>query len=118
MTDFPDDLLAAQRDLTAVRATLSARLAALPPSAEPMPAWERPDGYWAGARTHPASPGWSEEERAEVAALRERERDLAGVIVTHELWASLPAEERMRARDALKHAHEAPAAAGAAGARG
>ncbi|MGW3491923.1 hypothetical protein [Streptomyces sp. NPDC001054] len=118
MTDFPDDLLAAQRDLTAVRATLSARLAALPPSALPMPAWERPDGYWAGARTHPASPGWSEEERQEVAALRGRERELAAAIVTHELWASLPAEERMRARDALKHAHEAPAAAGAARARG
>ncbi|MFF4934788.1 nucleic acid-binding protein [Streptomyces griseofuscus] len=80
-----------------------------------MIAWERPDGYWAGARTHPASPVWNEEERAEVAALHERERDLAGVIVTHAMWASLPAGERIRARDALKHAHEAPAAAGACG---
>ncbi|MEW2347412.1 hypothetical protein AB0904_07055 [Streptomyces sp. NPDC006684] len=46
---------------------------------------------WAGARTHPASPGWSEEDREEVAVLRERERELAAVIVTHELWASVPA---------------------------
>ncbi|WP_431031756.1 nucleic acid-binding protein [Streptomyces sp. P6-2-1] len=82
-----------------------------------MLAWERPEGYWAGARTHPASPGWSVEEREEVAALRARERVLAAVIVTHEVGASLPAEERTRVRDALKHDHEAPAAE-AAGARG
>ncbi|MFD4756906.1 nucleic acid-binding protein [Streptomyces sp. NPDC058426] len=79
-----------------------------------MPAWERPDGYRAGARTHPTSPGWSEEERQEVAALRERQRDLAAVIVTHAMLASLPAGERIRARDALKHAPEAAAVAGGA----
>jgi hypothetical protein len=37
-----------------------------------MDAWQRPEGYWlAMSRAYPDSPGWSDQEQAEVAALRE-----------------------------------------------
>ncbi|MFB7329887.1 MULTISPECIES: hypothetical protein [unclassified Streptomyces] len=51
---------------------------------EPMEAWERPDSYWlAASPSYPDSPGWSEQEQKEVAALRAKEHDLTAVILTH-----------------------------------
>ncbi|MEU5324343.1 hypothetical protein AB0G67_47680 [Streptomyces sp. NPDC021056] len=85
--DYPDDLLNAQRDLTRVRADLAALLNALPYSVEPMEAWARPEGCWlATARARPHSPGWTEAEQQQVAELRDREREMAIAIVTHDFW--------------------------------
>jgi hypothetical protein len=65
------------------------------------------EGYWlATSRAYPDSPGWSEQEQQEVAVLRERERDLTGVILTHAFWSEVPGPERLEARSQLKHALE------------
>lgn len=105
--DYPDDLLKAQQALNEVRASLKALVKTLPYSAEPMEAWQRPDGYWlAPSPSYPDSPGWSEQEQTEVDALRERERELAGAIVTHPFWSDVAGPERPDARSKLKHALE------------
>ncbi|EDY42086.1 hypothetical protein [Streptomyces sp. SPB074] len=108
--NYPADLLTLQRDLTAARAELGALLNALPYSVDPLDAWERPEGYWAGARTVPASPGWTPEQQQEVAALREQVQHLAIEAVTHPYWETLDPADRLSARDGLKHQDE-PAAA-------
>ncbi|WP_435835383.1 hypothetical protein [Streptomyces avermitilis] len=38
--------------------------------------------------------------------LRERERDLTGVILTHAFWNEVPGPERLDAHSQLKHALE------------
>ncbi|MFD4756355.1 hypothetical protein [Streptomyces sp. NPDC058426] len=106
MSDYPADLLALQRDLTAARAELGALVETLPYSVEPLDAWERPEGYWAGARAVPASPGWTPEQRQEVAALRGRVQRLAIEVVTHPYWETLDPAGRLAARDGLKHLDE------------
>ncbi|MET8724143.1 nucleic acid-binding protein [Streptomyces misionensis] len=104
---YPDDLLKAQQALNEVRASLKALVKTLPYSVEPMEAWERPDGYWlATSRAYPDSPGWTEQEKKEVAALREKERDLTAVILTHPFWSEVDAPARPDARSQLKHALE------------
>ena len=70
-----------------------------------MEAWQRPDGFWlATSPSRPASQGWSEQEQNDVAALRERERDLAATIVTHPFWSEVSGPERPDARSQLRHA--------------
>jgi hypothetical protein len=70
-----------------------------------MEAWQRPDGYWlAASPAYPDSPGWSEQEQNDVAALQERERDLAALIVTHPFWNEVAGPERPDARSRLRHA--------------
>ncbi|EST17922.1 hypothetical protein [Streptomyces roseochromogenus] len=103
--DYPDDLLTAQQDLTQVRADLAALITALPYSVEPMEAWQRPDGCWQSTpRSYPDSPGWSEQEQKDVTALRDKERDLATAIVTHDFWNHVAQAELSEARSQLKHA--------------
>ncbi|MFE7854368.1 nucleic acid-binding protein [Streptomyces sp. NPDC057403] len=99
---FPGDLIAAQQELIQVRADLTALYKRLPYSVEPMEGWQRPEGYWlTTSRVYPDSPGWSEQE---VAALREKERDLTGAILTHAFWSEVPGPERLDARShALEH---------------
>jgi hypothetical protein len=105
--DYPGELIAAQQELTQVRADLTALYKRLPYSVEPMEAWQRPEGYWlATSRAYPDSPGWSEQEQREVAALRERERDLTAAILTHAFWNEVAGPERLDARSQLKHALE------------
>lgn len=105
--DYPDDLIAAQQALTRVRADLTALYKRLPYSVEPMEGWQRPEGYWLTAsRAYPDSPGWTGQEQQEVAALRERERDLTTAIVTHAFWDDVAGPERLDARSQLKHALE------------
>ncbi|MFD9138501.1 nucleic acid-binding protein [Streptomyces bottropensis] len=107
--DYPDDLLTAQRDLTQVRADLAALLAALPYSVEPIEAWQRPQGYWHDtSRAFPDSPGWTEQEKREVATLRTRELELVTVILTHPLWADVSGPDAPEARSRLKQAALAP----------
>jgi hypothetical protein len=105
--DYPGDLIAAQQKLTQVRADLTALYKRLPYSVEPMEAWQRPEGYWlATSRAYPDSPGWTEQEQQEVAALRERERDLTAAILTHAFWNEVAGPERPDARSQLRHALE------------
>ncbi|MFJ4806652.1 nucleic acid-binding protein [Streptomyces murinus] len=103
--DYPDDLIAAQQELTQVRDDLTALYKRLPYSVEPMEGWQRPEGYWlTTCRAYPDSPGWSEQEQREVGALRERECDLTAAIVTHAFWNDVAGPERLDARSQLKHA--------------
>jgi hypothetical protein len=47
---------------------------------------------------------WTEQEQREVAALRERERDLTAAILTHAFRNDVAGAERLDARSQLKHA--------------
>ncbi|MFF5531396.1 hypothetical protein ACFY71_02790 [Streptomyces cinerochromogenes] len=102
--EFPSDLLAGQEELHQVRAELSALLKRLPWSVEPMDGFSDDTGWRKVER--PASPGWTEDEQAEVEKLRRREHELAVFVSTHRFWAEVPAADRMEARSRLKHAHE------------
>ncbi|KOV97240.1 hypothetical protein ADL02_07860 [Streptomyces sp. NRRL WC-3723] len=87
-----------------VRAELSALLKRLPWSVEPMDGFSDDTGWRKVER--PASPGWTEDEQAEVEKLRRREHELAVFVSTHRFWAEVAAADRMDARSRLKHAHE------------
>lgn len=105
--DFPGDLIAAQQELDQARSNLTALYKRLPYSVEPMEAWQRPDGYWlTTSRTYPDSPGWTEQEQRDVAALRERKRDLTATIIAHAFWNDVAGPEQLDARSQLKHALE------------
>ncbi|MES9519365.1 hypothetical protein [Streptomyces capoamus] len=101
--EFPSDLLAGQEELHQVRAELSALLKRLPWSVEPMDGFSDDTGWRKVER--PASPGWTEDEQAEVEKLRRREHELAVFVSTHRFWAELAATDRVDARTRLKHAH-------------
>lgn len=100
--DFPQDLLDAQRKLHQVQADLHALYEQLPWSAEPL-AGHGAD-FWR-PRLREDSPGYSEEEKAQVAALRARQLDLVVTVSCHDYWAACPGDV-VTARSALKHAHE------------
>ncbi|MEU7148696.1 hypothetical protein AB0B15_11750 [Streptomyces sp. NPDC045456] len=106
--DFPDDLIAAQRDLQQVTADLHALYHRLAPSPEPAEAFHdsRESGYWRD-RQRDASPGWTDDEKAEEAKLREHRLELAATVVTHTFWSTLSGADAPKARSALKHV-EAP----------
>lgn len=86
--DFPDDLLAAQRELHRIAADLQAAYEALPRTVEPLP----------------GSPGWTDEQQQQIGDLRARRLELATTVFTHPYWAGLEGPEAVRARSALKHA--------------
>lgn len=104
--DLPSDLLAGQEELRQVQAELSALLKRLPWSVEPV------DGFSddAGRRQveRPASPGWTEDEQAEVEKLRRREHELVVFVSAHRCRAELTGADRVHARSRLKHAHANP----------
>ncbi|MFF8727590.1 hypothetical protein ACF073_14015 [Streptomyces sp. NPDC015171] len=102
--EFPSDLLAGQEELHQVRAELSALLKRLPWSVEPMDGFCDDQGWRKAER--PASPGWTEDEQAEVEKLRRREHELAVFVSTHRFWSEVAAADRMEARSRLKHSHE------------
>ncbi|MEU1302240.1 hypothetical protein [Streptomyces shenzhenensis] len=102
--DFPSDLLAGQEELHQVRAELSALLKRLPWSVEPLDGFSDDHGWRKVER--PASPGWTEDEQAEVEKLRQREHELAVFVTTHRFWAEVATAERVDARMGLKHTQE------------
>ncbi|MGW0764594.1 hypothetical protein [Streptomyces sp. NPDC002676] len=104
--EFPSDLRAGQEELHQVRAELSALLKRLPWSVAPMDAFTDDTGWRRLER--PASPGWTEDEQAEVEKLRQREHELAVFVSCHRYWAEVAAADRVEARMRLKHAHEDP----------
>ncbi|MET4660760.1 hypothetical protein ACI2LV_05765 [Streptomyces fungicidicus] len=104
--DFPGDLLAGQEELHQVRAELSALLRRLPWSVEPLDGFSDDNGWRKIER--PASPGWNDDEQAEVEKLRQREHELAVFVSTHRYWAGFTGGDRVHARSRLKHAHQGP----------
>ncbi|HEY8979575.1 MAG TPA: hypothetical protein VIU15_08355 [Streptomyces sp.] len=104
--DFPSDLRAGQEELHQVRAELSALLKRLPWSVVPLDGFSDKEGWRRVER--PASPGWTEDEQAEVEKLRRREHELAVFVTGHRFWTELEAGERVAARSRLKHVHEPP----------
>ncbi|MFG2935787.1 hypothetical protein [Streptomyces sp. NPDC048282] len=102
--DFPSDLLAGQEELHQVRAELSALLKRLPWSVEPLDGFSDKGGWRKVER--PASPGWTDDQQAEVEKLRRREHELAVFVSGHRFWADVTTPDRMDARSRLKHAHK------------
>ncbi|MFF7139754.1 MULTISPECIES: hypothetical protein [Streptomyces] len=101
--DFPSDLLAGQEELHQVRAELLALLKRLPWSVEPLDGFSDNTAWRKVER--PASPGWTEDEQAQVEKLRRRERELAVFVSCHRFWAEVTAEDTVNARARLKHAY-------------
>ncbi|EGX58263.1 hypothetical protein SZN_18732 [Streptomyces zinciresistens K42] len=102
--DFPSDLLAGQEELHQVRAELSALLRRLPWSVVPLDGFSDDHGWRKVER--PASPGWTEDEQAEVEKLRRREHELAVFVSGHRFWSEVTAPDRVGARTRLKHTRD------------
>lgn len=83
-----------------MRAELSALLKRLPWSVRPLDGFSDDNGW--RRRERPASPGWTDDEQAEVEKLREREHELAVFVTGHRFWAEVTAAERVDARMRLK----------------
>ncbi|MFD8599501.1 hypothetical protein ACFV1L_31310 [Kitasatospora sp. NPDC059646] len=94
--EFPDDLVAAQRALDAVRAARAAFLAAVPEWTEPQPEMVLKDG------AVPGGEGWSEEQKTENRRLLEAEQQASHVVSAHPFWETLRDEDRERARAGLE----------------
>ena len=105
--DFPSDLLAGQEELRQVRAELLDLLKRLPWSVEPLDGFSDTGGWRKVER--PASPGWTDDEQAEVEKLRQRERELAVFVSGHRFWSEVTPPEKVDARMRLKHTRETPA---------
>ncbi|MEV5241943.1 hypothetical protein AB0K89_22980 [Streptomyces cinnamoneus] len=86
-----------------IRAELRTLLASLPWSVEPHDGWTDPADRWHPTQ-RPATPGWTEEQKHAVAALRAREMEMVTTIADHPWWKSLTGEDRVAARMALKRA--------------
>ncbi|WP_331763161.1 hypothetical protein OG571_47445 (plasmid) [Streptomyces sp. NBC_01369] len=104
--DFPQDLLDAQATLHEARAGYQEYAKTLPWSAEPMPGWESDKQLHSNyISSKPDSPGYTEEQAAEVRRFQDELRRLSAEVMTHPYWATLN-ENVVAARMALKHAHE------------
>lgn len=107
--DFPQDLRAAQLALHETRAAYEEYAETLPWSAVPMPGWEADKQLHSHFRSGKAdSPGYTDEQAAEVARFQARLVELSITVSTHPYWATL-GEGVVMARMALKRAHEQPA---------
>lgn len=91
--DFPTDLIKASRTSKKLREQLDAL---------PVDELLLADGTPLQRKLR-AVKAYSEEERAEVEKMRAARLEAAELVVTHRFWESVPAEEQMKARSALKH---------------
>lgn len=111
-TDCPVDLRNAQTRLHQALAEYSALCAGLPWSVEPAQGWPGEKMLYGdgeiGGRPH--SPGYTGQQKQDVARLQVECRDLATFVATHPYWATLEGEDRVKARMALKQATLAAAA--------
>ncbi|MFB6507536.1 MULTISPECIES: hypothetical protein [unclassified Streptomyces] len=104
---FPQDLLDAQAALDETRAAYEEYATTLPWSAEPMPGWENDKQLHSTyTSAKPDSPGYTEEQAAEVAHFRTRLLELSTTVSTHPFWDSVDTDDRVAARMTLKHAHD------------
>ncbi|CAM5278101.1 hypothetical protein SFIMM107S_00314 [Streptomyces griseus] len=110
--DFPQDLRDAQLALHQTRAAYEEYARTLPWSAEPLPGWEAEKQLHSGFRSSkPDSPGYTEEQHAEVARFRAELLELSSTVSTHPFWEQVEHGQVVDARMRLKHAHEASEAA-------
>ncbi|MEW2180309.1 hypothetical protein AB0890_28785 [Streptomyces sp. NPDC005406] len=78
-------------------------------SAELLPGWEADKRLHPGCRSAaPDSPGYTGEQRDQLASYRAELLELSTTVVTHPYWTEL-SENVVAARMALQHAHEQPA---------
>ncbi|WP_331764769.1 hypothetical protein [Streptomyces sp. NBC_01238] len=104
---FPQDLRDAQIALHQTRAAYEEYAKTLPWSAVPMPGWESDKQLHSSYRSHKEdSPGYTEEQAAEVRRFQDELRRLSIAVSTHPFWESLSGPDLVEARMALKHAHE------------
>ncbi|MFI7384953.1 hypothetical protein [Streptomyces sp. NPDC049813] len=103
--DFPSDLRAGQEELHQIRAELLALLKRLPWSVTPHEAISDTQGWRKLER--PASPGWTDDEQAEVEKLRRRELELSVFVTCHRYWTNLSGPDTVRGRARLKGVHRA-----------
>ncbi|MER6499182.1 hypothetical protein ABT218_07250 [Streptomyces sp. NPDC001455] len=105
--DFPQDLRDAQIALHRTRAACDEYAATLPWSVEPLPGWEGDKQLHSSYRSGKAdSPGYTDEQKAEVARFRAELLHLSTEVTTHPYWEALDGPDLVEARMALKHAHE------------
>ncbi|NEC17929.1 hypothetical protein [Streptomyces parvus] len=111
---FPADLLDAQEALHQARHAVEEYARTLPWSAEPMAGWDSEKQLHSSYRSSKAdSPGYTDEQRTEMARLRAEVLRLSEVVYVHPFWATVEAGKVVEARMRLKHAHEPAAAEGA-----
>ncbi|MEV6165743.1 hypothetical protein AB0L71_28285 [Streptomyces sp. NPDC052052] len=104
--NFPADLRAAQLALHQTRAEYDEYSKTLPWSAEPMPGWEHDKQLHSNyVSAKPDSPGYTEEQAAEVRRFEAELLRLSVEVSTHPHWATLN-DGVMEARMALKRVHE------------
>ncbi|MCZ4100750.1 hypothetical protein [Streptomyces sp. H39-C1] len=96
-SEFPGDLVQAQRELIAARAERLALIAGLPHRTSPMP-----EPYLVNGRVVAAHEGWTQEAGAAVDAVAARERELAVRLVEHPHWKTYKGHEAVKARFRLQ----------------
>ena len=102
--DFPQDLLDAQRELHQVRAELAALYERLPWSVDPITGLG--EDYWRStACASPTLPARPTRKGSRSLQLRARQLELTSPSCSPPFWASCPGDV-VKARSALKHAHE------------
>ncbi|MFE7775640.1 hypothetical protein ACFU5O_17410 [Streptomyces sp. NPDC057445] len=102
--DFPDDLRDAQLRLHRARAEYQALCRTLPWSVEPAEGWTAVEGQYSGyRRDFPATPGYTDEQKTEVARLRALMLELSTEVTTHPYWATVSGGDVVDARMELKH---------------
>ncbi|MFB7189405.1 hypothetical protein ACFCZT_29715 [Streptomyces sp. NPDC056230] len=105
--DFPQDLLDAQLALHQTWNAYEQYATTLPWSAEPIPGWEGDKQLHSSYQSHKEdSPGYTEEQAAEVRRFQDELRQLSAKVVAHPFWESVDAGDRVAARMALKHTHD------------
>lgn len=113
--DFPDDLREAQLRLHQARSQYRALCRTLPWSVGPAEGWTAVEGQYSGyRRDFPATPGYTEEQKAEEIRLRRLVVELSVEVSTHPYWATLEGPAVVDARAALKKHPEDGAATDAA----
>ncbi|MGW0785040.1 hypothetical protein [Streptomyces sp. NPDC002913] len=75
-----------------------------------MPGWKADKQLHSDRRPEkPDSPGYTPEQAERLAGYRARILELTTFVITHPYWATLNGPDRVAARTALKHAHDAAA---------
>ncbi|MFJ8871290.1 hypothetical protein ACIRD6_36765 [Streptomyces sp. NPDC102473] len=106
--DFPQDLLDAQTALDEVQAEHDEFAQLLPWSAEPMAGWKSDKQLHSDYLSEKEdSPGYTPEQAERLAGYRARILELTTLVITHPYWATLSGPDRVQARTALKHVHDA-----------
>ncbi|MGV2918813.1 hypothetical protein [Streptomyces alfalfae] len=105
-SEFPSDLINAERERQAAAAERAALARRLPWSVEPLDGFD--DSQIWRPRSRPASPGWKADEAAEMAALHDRQIERSAYVSGHAYWQQFTGPDLVKARMALKQAAAAP----------